>query len=44
MTTQTPDKKHSLKWPLMKDNISRADLDTVIAFLQQDDPKMQIWQ
>lgn len=28
----------SLDWPLMKNNISRADLDAVCAFLQQDDP------
>jgi CDP-4-dehydro-6-deoxyglucose reductase, E1 len=27
-----------LDWPLMKNNISRADLDAVIALLQQDDP------
>jgi len=27
-----------LNWPLMKNNITRADLDTVIEFLQQDDP------
>ncbi len=27
-----------LDWPLMQDNISRADLDAVIAYLQQDDP------
>jgi CDP-6-deoxy-D-xylo-4-hexulose-3-dehydrase len=25
-------------WPLMRNNISRADLDSVIQFLQQDDP------
>jgi CDP-6-deoxy-D-xylo-4-hexulose-3-dehydrase len=25
-------------WPLMKNNVSRQDLDAVIAFLQQDDP------
>jgi CDP-6-deoxy-D-xylo-4-hexulose-3-dehydrase len=25
-------------WPLMKNNIARADLDAVIQFLQQDDP------
>lgn len=28
----------SLNWPLMQNNITRADLDAVIAFLQQDDP------
>jgi CDP-6-deoxy-D-xylo-4-hexulose-3-dehydrase len=27
-----------LDWPLMKNNITRADLDAVIAFLGQDDP------
>lgn len=27
-----------LDWPLMKNNISRGDLDTVIEFLQQADP------
>jgi CDP-6-deoxy-D-xylo-4-hexulose-3-dehydrase len=27
-----------LDWPLMKNNISRSDLDAVCAFLQQDDP------
>ncbi len=28
----------TLDWPLMKNNIARSDLDTVCAFLQQDDP------
>lgn len=28
----------SLNWPLMKNNITRADLDAVIEFLEQDDP------
>ncbi len=27
-----------LNWPLMKNNITRADLDTLINFLKQDDP------
>jgi CDP-6-deoxy-D-xylo-4-hexulose-3-dehydrase len=27
-----------LAWPLMRNNITRADLDAVIAYLQQDDP------
>lgn len=27
-----------LQWPLMKDNISRGDLDSLIDFLKQDDP------
>src|SRR5262245_7867244 len=28
----------SAGWPLMKNNISRSDLDALIEFLQQDDP------
>jgi CDP-6-deoxy-D-xylo-4-hexulose-3-dehydrase len=28
----------NLDWPLMRNNISRADLDAVIEFLKQDDP------
>lgn len=28
----------SLDWPLMQNNITRADLDALIAFLEQDDP------
>src|SRR5437016_5089006 len=28
----------NLDWPLMKNNISRQDLDAVCAFLRQDDP------
>ena len=28
----------TLDWPLMRNNITRSDLDTVIEFLQQDDP------
>ena len=31
-------KGQPLNWPLMRNNISRADLDAVIQFLQQDDP------
>jgi CDP-6-deoxy-D-xylo-4-hexulose-3-dehydrase len=27
-------------WPLMKNNISRADLDALIIYLKQDDPKL----
>ena len=27
-----------LDWPLMKNNITREDLDIVIDFLKQDDP------
>lgn len=29
---------HSLDWPLMRNNITRADLDALIEFLKQDDP------
>ena len=25
-------------WPLMRNNITRADLDCLVEFLQQDDP------
>ena len=28
----------SMNWPLMRNNISRADLDALIEFLKQDDP------
>lgn len=28
------------KWPLMRNNISRLDLDTLIEYLKQDDPKL----
>ncbi len=28
----------TMNWPLMKNNITRADLDALIEFLQQDDP------
>jgi CDP-6-deoxy-D-xylo-4-hexulose-3-dehydrase len=28
----------SFDWPLMRDNITRADLDALIEFLKQDDP------
>lgn len=30
----------SLHWPLMENNITRDDQDAVIAFLQQDAPKV----
>ena len=36
--TQEKTQMTSLDWPLMRNNISRADLDEVISFLQQDDP------
>ena len=29
-----------LTWPLMKNNISRSDLDKLIEYLAQDDPKL----
>src|ERR1700722_9187806 len=38
MTTTTLNPVGRLDWPLMSNNISRADLDTVIDFLRQDDP------
>jgi CDP-4-dehydro-6-deoxyglucose reductase, E1 len=34
MTTTEP----NLNWPLMKNNITRADLNAVVEFLSQDDP------
>ena len=40
-TTTTKSKKAIAElrdWPLMKNNIARADLDAVIEFLKQDDP------
>jgi CDP-4-dehydro-6-deoxyglucose reductase, E1 len=39
-TTTTKSKKAVLlrDWPLMKNNLARADLDAVIEFLKQDDP------
>ncbi len=30
----------NLDWPLMKNNITRADLDAVIDYLREDDPKL----
>lgn len=36
MTTVAAAQK--LNWPLMRNNITRADLDTLIEFLRQDDP------
>lgn len=35
---RSTDVASSLNWPLMKNNISRADLDAVIAFLRDDVP------
>ena len=34
------EQKHSLDWPLMRNNIIRADLDTLIEYLSQDDPAL----
>ena len=35
----TADPKTALgPWPLMRNNITRADLDCLVEFLQQDDP------
>ena len=31
---------NKIVWPLMKNNVSRADLDTLIEYLKQDDPKL----
>jgi CDP-6-deoxy-D-xylo-4-hexulose-3-dehydrase len=31
---------NDISWPLMKNNISRNDLDTLIEYLRQDDPKL----
>ena len=36
MSTVSP--SLDLDWPLMRNNITRSDLDAVIRFLQQDDP------
>lgn len=38
MTTALRPATRGLNWPLMRNNISRADLDAVIALLEQDDP------
>lgn len=38
MGLQTPLEAVELNWPLMSNNITRPDLDAVIAFLQQEDP------
>ena len=36
--TQTQSQVKNLHWPLMRNNITRADLDAVIELLKQDDP------
>jgi len=39
MTTTLPlPTSKTMNWPLMRNNISRADLDSLIDFLKQDDP------
>ena len=38
MTNTMSAHRRNLDWPLMKNNITRADLDAVIEFLCQDDP------
>jgi len=30
----------NILWPLMKNNVSRSDLDSIIEYLKQDDPKL----
>jgi CDP-6-deoxy-D-xylo-4-hexulose-3-dehydrase len=32
--------KRSIKWPLMSNNLSRSDLNSVIKLLEEDDPKL----
>src|SRR5205807_6175356 len=38
MKTKPIDQAASLRWPLMKNNIAREDLDAVCALLNQEDP------
>jgi CDP-6-deoxy-D-xylo-4-hexulose-3-dehydrase len=38
MSVKTHPRRDGLDWPLMRNNITRRDLDAVIAFLRQDDP------
>jgi CDP-6-deoxy-D-xylo-4-hexulose-3-dehydrase len=38
MIVESPTAASSLQWPLMKNNISRADLNAVCDLLRQDDP------
>jgi CDP-4-dehydro-6-deoxyglucose reductase, E1 len=40
MVQQKPPVERSLDWPLMEANIVRADLDALIAYLEQDDPRL----
>ena len=39
-TANTTIRGGPLDWPLMKNNIARADLDAVIELLRQDDPML----
>lgn len=32
--------EYTIKWPLMNNNLSRSDLDSVIKLLEKDDPKL----
>lgn len=38
MSNTSPQPTPVMDWPLMRNNITRADLDSVIEFLKQDDP------
>jgi len=38
MTLTIPPTHKSMNWPLMRNNITRADLDALIGFLEADDP------
>ena len=41
MTTPSqPQSNTRLDWPLMKNNVTRADLDVLIEYLQQDEPML----
>jgi len=33
-------KEHGIKWPLMSNNLSRSDLNSVIKLLENNDPKL----
>jgi hypothetical protein len=38
MRTEDQWERGGLDWPLMRENITREDLDAVIAYLQQEEP------
>ena len=40
MPTTVNSSARRLDWPLMRNNITRADLDALIAYLQQDEPML----